>query len=224
MDRCVGSVSGRETGMHPGDLRHGDPSGGSSSPPPYRDNPSGLPGLFRDRRRRSGGPANRRRGHADSKRRSRKRLTGAFTAADGFIRGRLERSQKNFKREGILSYLGTAITTQGSQLVLHVDELAFPILEMETAGILQTAQTYKIPLLVLRAISDGPLAPLPLDLTTVMDEDSRLLPGKLLVELIKHPGILRRAGPMLRNSRIAADNAARAVMIALESELSLLKA
>jgi adenosylhomocysteine nucleosidase len=135
-----------------------------------------------------------------------------------------DRVKNTLRAEGVPAYLGTAITTRGSQFSLQAQELDNPILEMETAGLLQVAQTYSIPLFVLRAISDGPRAPLPLDLTRVMDEDSHLLPGKLLLELVKHPGILGKAGPMLRNSRIAAENAARAVLIALESQLSLLKA
>ena len=104
---------------------------------------------------------------------------------------------------------GTAVTTAGSQLVLQQSlELVNPVLEMETAGILQATEASGTPLVVLRAVSDNPSAPIPFDLATVMDDDSNLKPGRLISMLLKNPRLLLQSGQMMKNSRIAADNAA----------------
>jgi len=113
-------------------------------------------------------------------------------------------------------YVGTAITTRGSQFVQYrPGEMTHPILEMETVGIAQVAVEKGIPLLSLRAISDGPRAPLPFNLTEMMDEDANLLLGRLLKAVICHPGILLQSRRTLRNTSIAADNAAIALVAAL---------
>jgi adenosylhomocysteine nucleosidase len=73
-------------------------------------------------------------------------------------------------------YAGIAITTRGSQFEQYrPGEMTHPVLEMETAGIAQVAVEKGIPLLSLRAISDGPRAPLPFNLDEMMDEDTNLL-------------------------------------------------
>jgi nucleoside phosphorylase len=111
---------------------------------------------------------------------------------------------------------GTAVTTRGSQLFLQQpQEMVNPVLEMETAGILEATGESGTPLVVLRSVSDGPLAPLPFDLETIMDDDYNLLPGRLLLAVLKHPRSLLQSGKMMKNSRIAADNAAIAVVAVL---------
>lgn len=111
---------------------------------------------------------------------------------------------------------GTAITTRGSQVMGNqLENLLHPILEMETAGIARVAAEKGIPLLSLRAISDGVSAPIPLDLGEIMDEDANLQAGRMLKALIRHPGIVFQSREVLRNTRIAAANAAVALMAAL---------
>ena len=113
-------------------------------------------------------------------------------------------------------FSGTALTTRGSQFVQPGrDELAHPILEMETAGIAQVAAEEHIALLALRAISDGPQAPLPFDPEAITDKDYHLRIGVLLKELIRHPGIILQARRINRNVRTAADNAALCLVAAL---------
>ena len=115
---------------------------------------------------------------------------------------------------------GTAITTRGNQLAVEQSrELANPILEMETAGILQASKESNTPIVVIRSISDGPLAPLPLELEKVMDEENNFLPGRLILAVLKDPRLLFRSGQMLKNSRMAADNAALAVITVLNQVL-----
>jgi len=48
-----------------------------------------------------------------------------------------------------------------------------PVLEMETTGIMSAAAEKSIPVLSLRAISDGPRAPIPFDLETMMDKNEK---------------------------------------------------
>jgi hypothetical protein len=88
---------------------------------------------------------------------------------------------------------------------------------METAGIAQVAAEKGIPLLSLRAISDGPRAPIPIDLGEVMGADANLRIGRLLAALIRRPRTLLEVRPILRNNRIAADNAAIALVAALSA-------
>jgi hypothetical protein len=86
---------------------------------------------------------------------------------------------------------------------------------METAGIAQVAMEKNIPLLALRAISDGPSAPLPFDLGEMMDEDANLHAGRLLRVILHNPGIIFDSRQMIHNTRIAANNAAIALIAAL---------
>jgi nucleoside phosphorylase len=111
---------------------------------------------------------------------------------------------------------GTAITTGGSLVMEYpLGNMKHPILEMETAGIAGAAAEKGIPLLSLRAISDGPLAPIPFDLGEIMDEDANLQAGRLIKAIIRHPGIISQSRRLMRNSRLAADNAAVALVAAL---------
>jgi adenosylhomocysteine nucleosidase len=111
---------------------------------------------------------------------------------------------------------GTAITTRGSQIDLQqVKEMAHPVLEMETAGIAQIAAEMGVPLISIRSISDGPQSPIPFDLETVLDDKDNLRIGKLLMTIFHSPRIIFQFQRMIRNSRIAADNAVIALVAAL---------
>jgi adenosylhomocysteine nucleosidase len=113
-------------------------------------------------------------------------------------------------------FAGSAVTTAGSQLVPgRRVEMAHPVLEMETAGIAQVAAENDLPLLSIRAISDGPSAPIPINLDEMMDKDANLKVGKLLKAVIRHPGILVQSRQLMVNTQRAADNAAVALLAAL---------
>ncbi len=113
---------------------------------------------------------------------------------------------------------GSALTTRDSQVIkMDLPEMENPVLEMETAAIAQAAAQQDVPLLALRAISDNPAAPLPINPDAVMDENYRLRIGKMIRILILHPKILLRVGRMQRNSALAAENAALAVRAALST-------
>jgi adenosylhomocysteine nucleosidase len=113
-------------------------------------------------------------------------------------------------------FTGTAVTTGGSQVMKsQLGEMRHPILEMETAGIAQVAAEKGIPLLSLRAISDGPRAPIPFDLGEIMDEDANLQAGRLLKTIVRNPRIILQSMRMTQNIRIATNNAAAALVAAL---------
>ena len=117
---------------------------------------------------------------------------------------------------GARLFAGTVITTRGSQFVLHrPEQMPNPILEMETAGIAEVAAEQGIPLLSLRAISDGPRAPIPFNLEAVMDEEYNLLTEKIIKTILGHPQMVLQFLRMGRNTRKAADNAAIALVAAL---------
>jgi adenosylhomocysteine nucleosidase len=117
---------------------------------------------------------------------------------------------------------GTALTTPGAQAV-QAEALAMenPLLEMETTAIAQAAVEYNIPLVGLRGVSDNPAQPLPIDPSAVMDEDYHLRIGRLAGILARRPGIMLQLGRLHRNTALAAENAAVAVVAALGSEESL---
>ncbi|MFC2065065.1 hypothetical protein ACFLXB_08220 [Chloroflexota bacterium] len=123
---------------------------------------------------------------------------------------------QDLQTEGAHLVAGTAITTRGSQLVLQsLDKMAYPILEMETAGIAQVAAEMKIPLVSIRSVSDSPQAPIPFDLEEVLDDKYNFRIGKMLLLVLRSPQIIFQSRKMMLNSRIASDHAARAVVAAL---------
>jgi adenosylhomocysteine nucleosidase len=109
---------------------------------------------------------------------------------------------------------GTAVTTRGTQSI-QAQPVENPILEMETAGIAGVAAENGIPLLSLRAISDGPRAPIPFDLEAMLDADSNLRMGAIMKSLLAHPKMIPALLRMSRNTTKAAQNAAIALVAAL---------
>ena len=127
-----------------------------------------------------------------------------------------EAAAQALSQRGARLLTGTAITTSGPQIVEYLPgKMLHPILEMETAGIAQVAAEKGVPLLSLRAISDGPCAPIPFDLGKIMDEDANLQVGRLLKAIARNPKIVFQSSRLVRNTRIASDNAAAALIAAL---------
>ena len=125
--------------------------------------------------------------------------------------------KKSLKPRGACLYQGTTVTTRGSQLIpKNREALVHPVLEMETAGIMQGIFGTRIPMISMRGISDGPKAPIPFDLAAMVDENYHLNMGKILLAILKQPSILPQALKMSTNSQLAADNEAIAVLAALE--------
>jgi len=113
-------------------------------------------------------------------------------------------------------YPGTAVTTHGAQPVQQLlEHMKNPVLEMETAGIISAAAEKSIPVISLRAISDGPRAPIPFNLEQMMDENDNLRTGVIIQTILGHPRMLPQLVRMGHNSRLAADNAALTLLAAL---------
>jgi nucleoside phosphorylase len=143
-------------------------------------------------------------------------VPGALTPLASWPTAAREAATQALAKRGAHLFAGTAVTTGGSQVMeSQLGELKHPILEMETAGIAQVAAEVGIPLLSLRSISDGPRAPIPFDLGEIMDEDANLKAARLMQMILRNPGIVLQSRQMMRNNRIAADNAAFALMAAL---------
>ena len=125
-------------------------------------------------------------------------------------------AEKALQSGGAGLYPGTAVTTHGAQPVQHLlEHMENPVLEMETAGIMSAAAEKSIPVLSLRAISDGPRAPIPFNLEQMMDEQENLRTGAIIQTILSHPRMLPQLVRMGRNSRLAADNAALALLAVL---------
>ncbi len=108
---------------------------------------------------------------------------------------------------------GCAVTTRGEQTILQgAAGLDNPVLDMETAGIAAAAAQADVPLLALRGISDNPQEPIPLDPGAVLDAEYHLRIGKLLWVLLRRPQILLQFRRFRRNTTLAADHAALAVL------------
>jgi adenosylhomocysteine nucleosidase len=111
---------------------------------------------------------------------------------------------------------GTAVTTHGSQyLPKQPTEMKNPVLEMETTGIARVAAEHGIPLLSIRAISDGPRAPIPFNLEAMMDEEDTLRIGEIIKTILGYPRMIPQLFRMALNTKIAAQNAAIALIAAL---------
>ena len=118
---------------------------------------------------------------------------------------------------------GIAITTRGSQVIPDAAaSLTNPILEMETAGIARVAAESGTPFLSIRSISDGPRAPIPIDLEAVMDEQYDLRIGKLLGMVVRHPRLFGKLPPMMQNSAKAARCCAVAVFAVLNQPSAII--
>jgi adenosylhomocysteine nucleosidase len=144
------------------------------------------------------------------------RVPGPLLPLASWSEAAREAAVQVLSKRGARLWSGTAVTTNGTQIdEERLEKLEHPILEMETAGIAQVAASNQIPLLSLRAISDGPCDPIPFDLGEMMDEDANLQAGRLLKALVRRPRIILQSRRLMRNTRIASDNAAIALIAAL---------
>jgi adenosylhomocysteine nucleosidase len=110
-------------------------------------------------------------------------------------------------------YMGSTITTRGSQeVLLQPNEIVHPVVEMETAGIAKVASEWGIPLLGLRAISDTANEPLPFSIEEFTDEEVNLRMGKIIKTIIQLPRILPQFLQVRRNVKTATQNLAIAVV------------
>ena len=127
-----------------------------------------------------------------------------------------ESAHQVLRQDGKRLLPGTVITTSGSQKIQQgPDEIFRPVLDMETAGIAQIARNKGISLISFRSISDGPKSPIPFTLETLFDENVNLQPVKIFNMLIHHPKFIVQSIQVMKNSRIAANFVAKALIAVL---------
>jgi adenosylhomocysteine nucleosidase len=139
--------------------------------------------------------------------------TTALQQLEPWTQGAREAVSRSLAGRSAHLFIGTAVTTGGSQVTKNqLGDMLHPVLEMETAGMALVAAEHGIPLLSIRAISDGPRAPLPIDPAEMMDEEANLRLGRIFMAIMRRPSVIRQFGRMMQNTRIAADNAALALI------------
>ena len=134
-----------------------------------------------------------------------------------------EAASRALRPLGARFFPGVALTTPGVQTVnLAGLSLEHPVLEMETAGIVQACSSQGVPVLAFRGVSDSLDQPLPLDLEAFLDTDQKLRVGRILAGLVRDPSLFTRLNLLRRNTARAAENCAVAMCAALETHLSSL--
>lgn len=94
---------------------------------------------------------------------------------------------------------------------------ANPVLDMETAAVAQAAHEGNVPLIAIRAISDGAEEELGFTIGELTDRELNIRLGKVLLAVAKKPWIVPQLLRLARNSRIAGENLAAALAALLEA-------
>lgn len=90
--------------------------------------------------------------------------------------------------------------------------------DMETRGIATVAESKGVPWIAVRAIADASNVALPAAVFSAVDESGRVLPGRLLAALVRHPSQLVMLPPLARGFG-AALRALRSVVDAMDATL-----
>lgn len=93
---------------------------------------------------------------------------------------------------------------------------ATPVLEMETAAVARVAWEKKVPFAAVRAISDGADEELDFSIADFVDREMRIRAWRVLWTLARKPRIIPQLVRLERNSRLAGENLATAVLAAIE--------
>lgn len=126
--------------------------------------------------------------------------------------------EKAVAARGARVFRGSIITTRGEAVRPgDVKALSHPVLDMETYGIAQAAQARGVPLISLRGLSDSLHQPLPFDLAAMTDARGGFRVGRLLAQVLRHPGLIGRLSRLQENTRRAEENVTAAVMALLSS-------
>jgi adenosylhomocysteine nucleosidase len=92
-----------------------------------------------------------------------------------------------------------------------------PVLEMETAAVAQAAAEGNVPLLALRAVSDGAGEELGFTIEEFTDREMNVRVGKVLLTVARKPWIVPQLLRLARNAKIAGENLATAMLVLLEN-------
>ncbi len=92
-----------------------------------------------------------------------------------------------------------------------------PVVEMESAAVARIAAREGVPLVALRAISDGAEEELGFAIDEFTDREMRIRAGKVLLTIAKKPWIIPQLVRLARNARLAGQNLALAVRDAVST-------
>jgi len=88
---------------------------------------------------------------------------------------------------------------------------------METAAVAQVAAEGNVPLLALRAVSDGAGEELGFTIEEFTDREMNVRVGKVLLTVARKPWIVPQLLRLARNASIAGENLATAILVLLEN-------
>lgn len=119
-------------------------------------------------------------------------------------------------------YRGTFITAAQIKEKLELARLlpagvSCPVLDMETAAVAQVAAKEKVPLLAVRAISDDAGEELGFTIEEFTDREMNLRIWKVLMTVARKPWIVPQLLRLAKNSRVAGENLAGALLVMLEN-------
>jgi adenosylhomocysteine nucleosidase len=114
------------------------------------------------------------------------------------------------------SFVTAAVITSKTALAGQLDPaLAYPVLEMETAALLQVAATAGIPLLALRGVSDAAGEELGFSLEEFCDSELRISVARVMRTVAVKPWIIPQLIRLSGNSKRAGESLALGVEAAL---------
>lgn len=126
------------------------------------------------------------------------------------------------RKAGVELRAGSFITACGimnkGELAARVKaEVALPVLEMETASVLQVAHEAGIPVVALRGVSDAADEELGFSIQELCDAELNLSPARLFLTLARKPYLVPQLIRLAGNSRKAGRSLAQGVELALQA-------
>ena len=122
--------------------------------------------------------------------------------------------------KGFCVHRGTFITTGeiiGKRAIASLlPPVGNPLLEMESAAVARMARDNGIPMVAVRAVSDGADEELDFSINDFVDHTMQIRAHKVLWTLARKPWLIPQLVRLARNSRVAGDNLATAVLTLLD--------
>jgi adenosylhomocysteine nucleosidase len=141
-------------------------------------------------------------------------LAGIAEEVAGLLNRRLGGKEMQIRR-------GTFVTATGIKNKREMAEqlpawATNPVLEMETAAVAQAAYEGNVPLIAIRAISDGAEEELLFAIEEFTDRELNMRVGKVLLTVAEKPWIVPQLLRLAKNSRLAGENLAEVLKVLLE--------
>jgi adenosylhomocysteine nucleosidase len=92
-----------------------------------------------------------------------------------------------------------------------------PVLDMETAAVARVAARSKVPLIAMRAVSDGSDEELGFSLEELTDEELNVRIAKVLLTVVRKPRIVPQLLRLAKNAGLAGKNLAEGLLLVLQA-------